>query len=87
MKLLGVEVSETVHRLLIAPDLLRCLEALAVVRLVLSASGMCARDVYKTATDESVPASGNYGSPITVTTKNARAFCIAELASWQQRRR
>jgi len=77
MKLRGVEVSETVCRLLDRTKLAEITwEALSIVSLVLSSVWHMRRDVHQTGNDGSVPASviTDYSSPITVSDKNRRSI-------------
>jgi hypothetical protein len=75
MKLRGVEVSETVCRLLYRTRLAEVTwEALAVVSLVLSSIRHVSCDVHQSSHRWIRSGFGNYGSPIAVRNKNAR--CI-----------
>src|SRR5712664_124276 len=79
MKLRGIEVSETVCRLLYRTRLAEITwEALSVVRLVLSRVWHVGRDVHQTGDRWIRPRFGNYGSPIAVSDKNARSILLSK---------
>ena len=79
MKLRGVEVSETVCRLLYRSRLAEVTwEALSVVSLILSSIWHVGRDVHQTGNRWIRPRFGNYGSPIAVSDKNARSILQSE---------
>src|SRR6267378_3078611 len=75
MKLRGVEVSETVCRLLNRTSFAEVTgEALSVVCLVLSSVWHVGRDVHQTGNRWIRARFGNYGSPVAVSDKNARSI-------------
>ena len=77
MKLRGIEVSETVCRLLYRSRLAEVTwEALSVVSLTLSSIWHVGRDVDQTDNQWMSPRFSNYGSPITVSDKNARSILL-----------
>src|SRR5208282_523789 len=73
MKLRGVEVCESICRLLYRPRLTEVTwKAFSVVRLILSGIGHVGRDVHQIGDGWIGPRFGNYGPSITVSDKNAR---------------
>src|SRR6266851_1088549 len=79
MKLRGVEVSETICRLLYRPRLAEVAwEALSVVSLILSSIWHVGRDIHQSGNRWIRPGLSNYGSPITVSDKNARSILLSE---------
>jgi hypothetical protein len=78
-KLRGVEVSETVCRLLYRSRLAEVTwEALSVVSLILSSIWHVGRDVHQTGYRWIRPRLGNYRSPIAVSDKNARSILLSD---------
>src|SRR6266853_2632461 len=81
MKLGGVEVSETVCRLLYRTRLAEVTgEALSVVSLILSSIWHVGRDVHQTGDRWIRPGFGNYRSPVAVSHKNAWSILLSEHA-------
>src|SRR5882762_6929024 len=81
MKLRGVEVSETVCRLLYRTRLAEVTgEALSVVSLILSSIWHVGRDVHQTGDRWIRPGFGNYRSPVAVSHKNAWSILLSEHA-------
>src|SRR6266550_522433 len=79
MKLCGVEVSETVCRLLYRGRLAEVTwEALSVVSLILSSIRHVGRDVHQSGNRWIRSGFSNYRSPITVSDKNARSILLRE---------
>ena len=79
MKLRGVEVSETVCRLLYRSRLAEVTwEALSVVSLILSSIWHVGRDVDQAGNRWIRPRFSNYGSPIAVSDKNARSILLSK---------
>src|ERR1700682_3044045 len=79
MKLRGVEVSETVCRLLNRSRLAEVTgEALSVVSLILASIWHVGRDIHQSGNRWIRPGFSNYGSPITVSDKNARSILLSE---------
>src|SRR6267143_7291103 len=79
MKLRGVEVSETVCRLLYRVRLAEVTgEALSVVSLILSSIWHVGSDVHQTGYRWIRPRLGNYRSPIAVTDKNAWSILLSK---------
>src|SRR5260370_38252755 len=72
MKLRGVEVGETICRLLYRPRLAEVTwEPLSVVRLILSGVWHVSRDVHQSGNRWICARFGDYGSPVAVSDKNA----------------
>ena len=79
MKLRGIEVSETVCRLLYRTRLAEITwEALCVVRFVLSSVRHVGRDVHQTGNRWIRPRFGDYGSPVAMSDKNARSVLLSK---------
>src|SRR6266481_1928635 len=79
MKLRGVEVSETVSRLLYCSRLAEVTwEAFSVVRLILSSVWHVSRDVNQSGNRWIRARFGNYGSPVAVSDKNARSILLSK---------
>src|SRR4029077_2851170 len=79
MKLRGVEVSETVCRLLYRIRLAEVTwEALSVASLTLSSIWHVSRDVHQSGNRWIRARFGNYGSPVAVSDKNARPILLSK---------
>src|SRR5713101_7419465 len=79
VKLRGVEVGETVCRLLYRSRLAEVTwEALSVVSLILSRVWHVSRDVHQAGNRWIRARFGNYGSPVAVRDKNARPILLSE---------
>ena len=79
MKLRGVEVSETVCRLLYRSRLAEVAwEALSVVSLILSSIRHVGRDVHQSGNRWICPGFSNYGATITMSDKNARSILLSK---------